>query len=73
MLIIRVSRVIVSGITALCPACVNILVTQGGIKETQSADGRPRASLSIVTPAGGDIDLMLPHKTETVARPGTVN
>ena len=58
------------------PACVNILVTQGGIKETRSADGRPRASLSIVsmvTPAGADIDLMLPHKTETVARPGTVN
>ena len=59
--------------SGLEPACVNILVTWGEIKETQSADGRPRASLSIVTPAGADIDLMLPHKTETMARPGTVN
>ena len=37
-----------ANVSGLEPACVNILVTQGGIKETQSADGRPRASLSVV-------------------------
>ena len=73
MLIIRVSFNIVSGLE---PCLCQYFGDTGGIKETRSADGRPRASLSIVsivTPAGADIDLMLPHKTETVARPGTVN
>ena len=61
--------------SGLEPACVNILVTQGELKrhKVQMGDREPVCLYSIVTPAGADIDLMLPHKTETVARPGTVN